>query len=207
MLLLALIWLIEPDVSGLAVGHLFQWSGVMMTAICLVQFGVSILIDNHYDKRMARSFIWCVWYPLIYWLLNLVTVVVAVPKAILRRRGQLAVWESPDRGSRSVTKHKLANEMIISNGTRRSWKYRLRDLLILLVTWVGWIFLALQPWLNYLEAEAEEDESFIGSLDAIEVGQLFLALLFGIFLLIHSWAKYNRLLHRLVGKRTASKAP
>ena len=43
--------------------------------------------------------------------------------------------------------------MIISNGTRRSWKYRLRDLLILLVTWVGWIFLALQPWLNYLEAE------------------------------------------------------
>ncbi|WP_429022695.1 hypothetical protein [Aeromonas allosaccharophila] len=25
-------------------------------------------------------------------------VVVAVPKAILRRRGQLAVWESPDRG-------------------------------------------------------------------------------------------------------------
>ena len=33
------------------------------------------------------------------------------------------------------------------------------------------------------------------------------ARLFGIFLLIHSWAKYNRLLHRLVGKRTASKAP
>ncbi len=36
-----------------------------------------------------------------------------------------------------MTKHKLANEMIISNGTRRSWKYRLRDLLILLVTWGG----------------------------------------------------------------------
>ncbi|WP_429060400.1 hypothetical protein [Aeromonas veronii] len=105
-----------------------------------------------------------------------------------------------------MTKHKLANEMIISNGTRRSWKYRLRDLLILLVTWVGWIFLALQPWLNYLEAE--EDESFIGSLDAIEVGQLFLALLFGIFLLIHSWAKYNKSLHlhRLMRKRkTAAK--
>ncbi|WP_421294332.1 poly-beta-1,6-N-acetyl-D-glucosamine synthase [Aeromonas sp. 604282] len=98
MLLLALVWLIEPDLSGLAVGHLFQWTGVMMTAICLLQFGVSIFIDNHYDKSMARSFIWCVWYPLIYWLLNLVTVVVAVPRAILRRRGQLAVWESPDRG-------------------------------------------------------------------------------------------------------------
>ena len=66
-----------------------------------------------------------------------------------------------------MTKHKLANEMIISNGARRSWKYRLRDLLILLVTWGGWLFLALQPWFNYLETE--EDESFIGSLDAIEV--------------------------------------
>ncbi|CAJ1915623.1 hypothetical protein ABKX71_001981 [Aeromonas veronii] len=104
-----------------------------------------------------------------------------------------------------MTKHKLANEMIISNGTRRSWKYRLRDLLLLLVTWSGWLFLALQPWLNYLETE--ENQSFIGSLDAVEVGQLFLALLFGIFLLIHSWAKYNKLLHRLVGKRTASKVP
>lgn len=51
------------------------------------------------------------------------------------------------------------------------------------------------------------NESFIGSLDAVEVGQLFLVLLFGIFLLIHSWAKYNKLLHRLVGKRLASKVP
>ena len=104
-----------------------------------------------------------------------------------------------------MTKHKLANEMIISNGSRRSWKYRLRDLLLLLVTWSGWLFLALQPWLNYLETE--ENQSFIGSLDAVEVGQLFLALLFGIFLLIHSWAKYNKLLYRLMRKRaTATKS-
>ncbi|CAJ1782404.1 poly-beta-1,6-N-acetyl-D-glucosamine synthase [Aeromonas salmonicida] len=98
LLLLALIWLIRPDLGELAEGQLFQWTGVIMTAICLLQFGVSIFIDNHYDKTMARSFVWCIWYPLIYWLLNLVTVIVAVPKAILRRRGQLAVWESPDRG-------------------------------------------------------------------------------------------------------------
>lgn len=37
--------------------------------------------------------------------------------------------------------------------------------------------------------------------------QLFLALLFGIFLLIHSWAKYNKLLYRLMRKRsTATKS-
>ncbi|MFG0833086.1 poly-beta-1,6-N-acetyl-D-glucosamine synthase [Aeromonas bivalvium] len=98
MVLLALIWLAAPDLHALGEGHFFAWSGVLMTSICLLQFGVSIFIDHHYDKSMARSFIWCVWYPLVYWLLNLVTVIVAVPKAVLRRRGQLAVWESPDRG-------------------------------------------------------------------------------------------------------------
>ncbi|WP_349919581.1 poly-beta-1,6-N-acetyl-D-glucosamine synthase [Aeromonas veronii] len=98
MLLLALSWLLHPDLAALAEGHFFAWSGVLMTGICLLQFGISIFIDSHYDRTMLRSFIWCAWYPLVYWLLNLVTVVVAVPKALVRRRGQLAVWESPDRG-------------------------------------------------------------------------------------------------------------
>ncbi|MGY2498764.1 hypothetical protein, partial [Klebsiella pneumoniae] len=73
--------------------------------------------------------------------------------------------------------------MIIRNGARCSWQYRLRDLLILLVTWIGWLFLALQPWLNYLDKG--EGDSFIGSLDAQGAGQLFLALLLGIFLHLH----------------------
>lgn len=98
MLLLALNWLLHPDLGTLAEGRFFAWSGVLMTGICLLQFGISIFIDNHYDRTMLRSFVWCAWYPLVYWLLNLVTVIVAVPKALLRRRGQLAVWESPDRG-------------------------------------------------------------------------------------------------------------
>ncbi|OCA63367.1 hypothetical protein A9R10_06785 [Aeromonas piscicola] len=102
-----------------------------------------------------------------------------------------------------MTKNKFANEMIIRNGARCSWQYRLRDLLILLVTWVGWLFLALQPVLNYLDNE--EGESFIGSLDAKGAGQLFLALLLGIFLLIHSWANYNRLIYRLMRRRALRK--
>lgn len=42
--------------------------------------------------------------------------------------------------------------MIIRNGSRRSWGYRLRDLLLLLLTWGSWLFLALQPWFNYLDS-------------------------------------------------------
>lgn len=90
--------------------------------------------------------------------------------------------------------------MIIRNGSRRSWGYRLRDLLILLLTWGSWLFLALQPWFNYL---ASGDElGFIGSLGWLALGQLFLALIIGLFLLIHTWAKYNKLLHRLMQQRT-----
>ncbi|MGL4250269.1 MAG: hypothetical protein ACRCR1_06400 [Aeromonas sp.] len=104
-----------------------------------------------------------------------------------------------------MTEHNFALEMIISNGAQRGLRYRLRDLLILLLTWGGWGLLALQPLLNYLNVR--DKDRFIASLNALEAGQLFITLLGGIFLLIHSWARYNKLLHRLMGKRTASKAP
>ncbi|MGN5150326.1 hypothetical protein ACTG23_10675 [Aeromonas enteropelogenes] len=58
-----------------------------------------------------------------------------------------------------MTEPKLAKKMIIENGSRRSWQYRLRDLLILLVTWGGWLFLVLQPWFNYLETGEGETSS------------------------------------------------
>ena len=76
----------------------FEWSGLALIFVCLLQFSVSIMIDRNYDSNLFRNFLWCIWYPLVYWMLNVVTVVVAVPKAILRKRGQKAVWDSPDRG-------------------------------------------------------------------------------------------------------------
>ena len=41
-----------------------------------------------------------IWYPLVYWMLTTATSIVALPKAILKRRGTLAIWTSPDRGIR-----------------------------------------------------------------------------------------------------------
>lgn len=77
---------------------IFQWSGLALIIICLMQFLVSLLIDRHYDSGLLRNFIWCVWYPLFYWMLNVATVIIAVPKAIMRKKGKKAIWESPDRG-------------------------------------------------------------------------------------------------------------
>ncbi|MFM4963364.1 hypothetical protein ACEUBT_06365 [Aeromonas bivalvium] len=64
----------------------------------------------------------------------------------------------------------------------------------------GWLLLALQPWFNYLGSGSEV--SFIGSLDWLALGQLFLALVLGLFLLIHTWARYNKWIHLLVRRRT-----
>jgi biofilm PGA synthesis N-glycosyltransferase PgaC len=41
-----------------------------------------------------------IWYPFAYWMVNLATMVVAVPKALFRRNWARAVWTSPDRGYR-----------------------------------------------------------------------------------------------------------
>ena len=74
------------------------WTGSILAAVCLIQFAVSLCIDNIYDKKMFRYLFWVVWYPIIYWMINAVAIVVAVPKALLKKKGTKAVWSSPDRG-------------------------------------------------------------------------------------------------------------
>ncbi len=75
-----------------------KWAGVIIGTTCLIQMGLSLLLDRRYDKKLLRNYFWTIWYPLIYWALNMLTAVVALPKILLRSRGKRARWESPDRG-------------------------------------------------------------------------------------------------------------
>jgi len=75
-----------------------SWSGVFLGVTCLLQFAISLVIDSRYERSMVRYYFWVIWYPFAYWLLIMLTAVVAVPKAIIKRRGTRAVWISPDRG-------------------------------------------------------------------------------------------------------------
>jgi biofilm PGA synthesis N-glycosyltransferase PgaC len=74
------------------------WTGSILALACLVQFSLSIYVDSFYDKKMFRYLFWVVWYPFAYWIINAVAIIVAVPKALLKRKGTRAVWLSPDRG-------------------------------------------------------------------------------------------------------------
>ena len=44
-----------------------------------------------------------IWYPMVYWIIQVVTSIVALPRALARPPGRRGVWISPDRGIRSRT--------------------------------------------------------------------------------------------------------
>jgi len=75
------------------------FTGLLLCLICLIQFGVSALIDRRYEPDLPRALWWVIWYPLVYWMLTLFTTLIAFPKVILRKqRSRRARWISPDRG-------------------------------------------------------------------------------------------------------------
>ncbi len=101
VLMLWLLGLILPMPRGLYIATMLpQWNGVVLGMVCLTQFLVSLMIDRRYETAIGRNYYWMIWYPLAYWLINTLTSIVALPKALLKRKGTRAIWTSPDRGVR-----------------------------------------------------------------------------------------------------------
>lgn len=106
MLLLVVIWLaglLLPTGWVPVVGSplIPQWSGVILGATCLLQFAVSKWLDSRYDRGLGRNYYWMIWYPLVFWIINIGSTIVAFPKVLLRGEGKRARWVSPDRGFRA----------------------------------------------------------------------------------------------------------
>ncbi len=85
---------------GVVVKSVFPpgWTGIILATFCLFQLLVGLLIDARFEPKVLAMFFWLIWYPFFYWLLNATVTVVAFPRALLKKPGTLAVWESPDRG-------------------------------------------------------------------------------------------------------------
>lgn len=75
-------------------------SGLILGATCLLQFGISKWLDSRYDRGLGRNYYWMIWYPIVFWVINIGTTISAYPKVLLRREGKRARWISPDRGIR-----------------------------------------------------------------------------------------------------------
>ena len=93
--LLGLAWPLPPELprATLVPG----WTGLVIGTTCLLQFAVSMFLDGRYEKGFGRYYYWMIWYPLAFWLLNVATTLVALPRLLLRGRAR-ARWTSPDRG-------------------------------------------------------------------------------------------------------------
>ncbi|WP_252109264.1 MULTISPECIES: poly-beta-1,6-N-acetyl-D-glucosamine synthase [unclassified Halomonas] len=79
-------------------GSVLSYFSSILIFISFIQFSVSFYIDSRYDRDILKCVYWSIWYPFAYWILNLVTVIIAFPKAMTRQKGRLATWQSPDRG-------------------------------------------------------------------------------------------------------------
>jgi poly-beta-1,6-N-acetyl-D-glucosamine synthase len=77
------------------------WIGNYLSIICLLQFLVALYIERKNEKGILKYMLWGIWYPILYWHINALLVIRALPRGfkILRKnKSQFATWESPDRG-------------------------------------------------------------------------------------------------------------
>ncbi|MBN6074381.1 poly-beta-1,6 N-acetyl-D-glucosamine synthase [Aggregatibacter actinomycetemcomitans] len=98
--LLAVIALIQKYIFDISIENmgLFETNISIMFFAFFLQCLLSLYIDSRYERNLLRYGLSCIWYPYVYWLLNTVTLLVGIPKAIFRNKSKFAVWTSPDRG-------------------------------------------------------------------------------------------------------------
>ena len=99
---LSVWWLIGlvPGVSmPIAVGGLVPGTwGVTLALMFRLQVAIGMTLDRRYEPGIGRYLPSVVGYPVVFWLIILLTVIVGLPRAMLRGRGRAGIWVSPDRG-------------------------------------------------------------------------------------------------------------
>ncbi len=99
------LWLLStlfPALSDgpLGFGLLPGWWGTVLALTYILQSCVSVALDSRFERGLAKSLFWIIWYPLVFWLLQAATAVISLPRALLRPRHARGTWISPDRGLR-----------------------------------------------------------------------------------------------------------
>lgn len=100
----AVLWFISfiAIILGVSFGELSSYDYFIqcqyLALLSLIQFAVAMKLDQKYDEDLLKYYLYAIWYPLIYWYINALVVLVAIPKTLFRNKSKFAVWESPDRG-------------------------------------------------------------------------------------------------------------
>ncbi len=89
--------LIVAEIRGKHVFTEYLWKSQFLSFVCLLQFAVAVWLESHYDRNLIKNTWSVIWYPILYWYINVFITLGSLLKAILPNK-KLATWKSPDRG-------------------------------------------------------------------------------------------------------------
>ena len=95
--LILTIILIVMEIRGQHVIGAYIWKSQFLSFICLFQFLIAMWLEKTYDKKIFDNSWSVIWYPILYWYINVFIALAAIFKAVLPNK-KLATWKSPDRG-------------------------------------------------------------------------------------------------------------
>ena len=105
-----------PFFSWLVVQHMTYVPQALRTVLFQLDYGlwflmtlflftllayVAQLLQNLWGRGKEMVF-WVIWFPMVYWMIGLLTTLVAFPKVMVKRQRSRARWVSPDRGKGSL---------------------------------------------------------------------------------------------------------
>lgn len=61
--------------------------GMVIATLSLVQLGVGVWMDHHYDPEVTGFFAWAAWYPLVYWVQMAIITVIGTPRGLMYPSG------------------------------------------------------------------------------------------------------------------------
>ncbi|MBP5416532.1 MAG: poly-beta-1,6 N-acetyl-D-glucosamine synthase [Clostridiales bacterium] len=208
------ILLITSEIRG---EHLYTdliWKSQFLSFVCLSQFVVAMILESKYDKDILKSTWSVIWYPILYWYINVFITLGALFKTILPRK-KLATWKSPDRGITQTQneENRKANPQPIQlsdyesgqdeqshieyENKQKTWK----KVLGVILTLVAWIYMLV--YFSYMiygiicdKMNRPVKEFLFYDLNKIRQTEhffmiLFIAVLIELLVLI-IWKEYNR---------------
>ena len=106
--LILTIILITMEIRGHHVITEYIWKSQFLSFICLFQFLIAMWLESRYDKKIFNNSWSVIWYPILYWYINVFIALASIFKAILPNK-KLATWKSPDRGVTQTMKEQSAS--------------------------------------------------------------------------------------------------
>ena len=103
--LILTIILITMEIQGHHVITEYIWKSQFLSFICLFQFLIAMWLESRYDEKIFDNSWSVIWYPILYWYINVFITLTSIFKAILPNK-KLATWKSPDRGVTQIRKEK-----------------------------------------------------------------------------------------------------